>query len=807
MSLKGNATAEQVLKGKLHRLPVVDDTLTIAGACADAKAVGDALKHKAADHHLHSALDIYDFPVPDKTLTKEGFAADAKATGEKIAAAAERLSEEIAVERGRVDNLSRLPEGSTTGDAELADIRVGHKGEIYETAGNAVRGQIGYTLDEIASASEDAQENAQLLKVSNGHFFKIHTDMVHQTNIYAFENEEVGGVGQAVIVLAGHEVGSGYIKCPKYVCVYFPDTAARCRLYFYNQENGEYVPRWDIVNTTTSGGGKNYLRDDNSGTHIFEMPDDNVYLTFSSTTGCELYGWDGEMFGMPMSADCEIPTTGFVSQEMPSGGNYGVTIPGSAKFLVSNIKFGTVNAYRGADVAVTVSTMNRQFFKLPEGYDFFRVRMIESKVTRSGDVSDILSVIVDAESTRASGRASKVIANGKKVGSLPWTPVKDLNVYSKKQGSTYNVVATYKAGVTYNGLPYGSEWTLPHYIGWHVSPHTFLNAVNDSESIFYKETVESHDHEKAPYYGTVCSVFATMCAGWLYPQTNRGMLYDPNVELTFCNNPPLGQVYTSLSHCLIPERIDHLSYGTAVSVYESVFPTSGRTTRINKVLSTHLGVFRLSAGISRYDDYGYMAHHIKEVDGDKLVAMSNVPFWGVSEEDLIIMSGDARPYKGDKCVYTSEEAVLINIKNPNATKLYIEAESGEPKTIGIGNTSSDGDLNEYSIDIKEYLSGDGIYFVWTDTNEMRESFEYKVVKPITWEIKNGVPVLSSENFWYAVFSMEGDPRADGKTAPTVQLPANDYSYLIKNGATCDKVTAVFRQGTYGAYNVPLVKKV
>jgi hypothetical protein len=55
--------------------------------------------------------------------------------------------------------------------------------------------------------------------------------------------------------------------------------------------------------------------------------------------------------------------------------------------------------------------------------------------------------------------------------------------------------------------------------------------------------------------------------------------------------------------------------------------------------------------------------------------------------------------------------------------------------------------------------------------------------------------------------MKGDPRADGKNAPTVQLPANDYSYLIKNGATCENVTAVFRKGTYGAYTVPLAKKV
>lgn len=115
------------------------------------KTVGDALKDKAASHHLHSVLDIYDFPVPDKTLTKDGFAADAKATGEKIGAAASALSEEIAVERARIDNLSRLPEGGTTGDAELHDIRVGYDGKTYDNAGEAVRGQASTLNSELVA--------------------------------------------------------------------------------------------------------------------------------------------------------------------------------------------------------------------------------------------------------------------------------------------------------------------------------------------------------------------------------------------------------------------------------------------------------------------------------------------------------------------------------------------------------------------------------------------------------------------------------------------------------------------------------
>lgn len=53
-----------------------------------------------------------------------------------------QLVTEIEVERKRIDNFSELQEGSTTGDAELVDMRVGANGKKYNTAGEALRGQI-----------------------------------------------------------------------------------------------------------------------------------------------------------------------------------------------------------------------------------------------------------------------------------------------------------------------------------------------------------------------------------------------------------------------------------------------------------------------------------------------------------------------------------------------------------------------------------------------------------------------------------------------------------------------------------------
>lgn len=97
----------------------------------------------------------------DETERNERTAAIEKEKNERTQADATEKSErkaEIDVERKRIDNLAKLPAGSTTGDAELKDIRVGADGTIYGNAGEAVRQQVGLLKEDLSQLSAEISD-------------------------------------------------------------------------------------------------------------------------------------------------------------------------------------------------------------------------------------------------------------------------------------------------------------------------------------------------------------------------------------------------------------------------------------------------------------------------------------------------------------------------------------------------------------------------------------------------------------------------------------------------------------------------
>ena len=76
----------------------------------------------------------------------------------------------------RMDGFTNLPEGSTTGDAELQDIRIGADGTVYPTAGDAVRGQytkLSNYIDGVTKTDETityAVNTGIYCNINNGNF-------------------------------------------------------------------------------------------------------------------------------------------------------------------------------------------------------------------------------------------------------------------------------------------------------------------------------------------------------------------------------------------------------------------------------------------------------------------------------------------------------------------------------------------------------------------------------------------------------------------------------------------------------------
>jgi hypothetical protein len=218
---------------------------------------------------------------------------------------------DIAVERERIDNIVALEEGSTTGDAELSDIRVTYDGETYENAGKALRVQfqrIGRYGHFVSSSSNAVSFDtaAKTVRIEKG--FVLYREVRYETQATTLDYSAAGSTSFAV-----YNKSSKKLECINYANY---DSKIHIALFSFLPSTLNEVRKSNVyglesyrVNGYLVNGENNFVR---KGLFVVRNSVGLAFDTLNNTVSVpnEAYLFYGENRYDITGASCEIPTTG-----------------------------------------------------------------------------------------------------------------------------------------------------------------------------------------------------------------------------------------------------------------------------------------------------------------------------------------------------------------------------------------------------------------------------------------------------------------------------------------------------------------
>ena len=601
-----------------------------------------------------------------------------------------------------------------------------------------------------------------------------------------------------------------------------------CYVYFYNREKQIIWDIFDYLDEAT--GERNRISaQELKALNGFQFSNiaDAAYVRIAPANdySCQLLIWDGQPEGYPITANAQAFDSDRKKQRLPENATFSIQVPDSAQYLI---------AMPGYTFTGMVQSSETERMAAHNSLIRFPAQIVDLRNLDFADCPKNVNTVRDYD--YATGEASRDMPNGDLSAWIVAVDERDYQtltpgttvdrevmerinacmdfVWEAKAG-----VGNFKVGITYHGIPYRSSWLTAHYVGWHVSKQTFMNAANDPDSIFYHTQAMTN---LGPYYSLVCSSFASLVYGMEYPNLVFGLEHDPNNTVRIIDKPAVGVLMTNgKGHCYIP--VGAMSNASGKTVY-TVAEQIGPLTAIRNIFPDIPDDWKGIGPKTTYaTDYVYAVTHPEFVD---------VPY---DINEYKIKNGSARPFRGDQSVYTSAMDVLINIKDPEATRLCfqefeVECEHGmikhyhavgKPKYVRIQPDTKQVNLRSATVSgiySGAALKNGGIYGVWASVGDRQkdapdnvEFFEWYDLdkESINYMIAENT-LFTNDEFWYVKMQAScDDPSMPGSAEggfviPYVKPNSNGvsdysrYSERIKLAAGANSI-AFFRKGQLGAY--------
>lgn len=150
-----SATFKSSSSDKIYEVPLADNACVVPWEVLESVGTMSVGVRGVKDDGSVIASDLVDYKIAQGAKTGDGTSEDPTPTVyEQLLSNYSSVDQKITVERKRIDNIVKLPSGSTSGDAELIDIRIGADGNTYNSAGTAVREQVSELKDDLDTLNQ-----------------------------------------------------------------------------------------------------------------------------------------------------------------------------------------------------------------------------------------------------------------------------------------------------------------------------------------------------------------------------------------------------------------------------------------------------------------------------------------------------------------------------------------------------------------------------------------------------------------------------------------------------------------------------